>query len=52
MDGTDNGNKAGERALNVSVVGGLDAESGTTTYDPSIEIDTDLTYNTDQQQGI
>ncbi len=49
----DRGDKAaGERRRDhLSVEGGLDTESGTSSFDPSVEMDTDLTYNTDQQQG-
>ena len=39
------------KALKLSASEGLDTESGTASYDPSVEMDVDLTYNTDEQNG-
>ncbi|XP_064385012.1 uncharacterized protein LOC135333916 isoform X2 [Halichondria panicea] len=40
------------KALKLSASEGLDTESGTASYDPSVEMDVDLTYNTDEQNGF
>ena len=39
-------------ALKQSASEGVDTESGTASYDPSVEMDVDLTYNNDEQNGV